>query len=361
MIELRNMRVGIIGTGMMGEVHARAVRAAGGTVGSIVGSTEAAGRAALPRLGAATVARSVDEMLGDPLIDVVHVCTPNATHFNFASQALRAGKAVVCEKPLSVSSAQATELVAIAADSGLVNAVPFVYRFYPSVRDARRRIRAGEAGRMTLLHGSYLQDWLSDPNETNWRVQAGVGGQSRAFGDIGIHWCDLMEFVTGHRIERLFAQGLTSHADRGGSPVDTEDAAALVFETNLGALGSVLVSQITLGRKNKLQFSFDGTASSVCFDQELPDMLHLCERASNRIVLRGEVDAPEVSRYTMVPPGHPQGYQDCFNGFVADVFAAVAGEPVDGLPTFADGHRSAMLIDAFLESSQTNSWVEVAK
>ena len=150
----------------------------------------------------------------DPEVDVVHICTPNHLHLPLAEAALAAGKHVVCEKPLALDAAGAERLVAAAAESRRQAAVPFVYRFYPTVREARERVRAGETGAVHLLHGTYLQDWLLRPEDDNWRVDESLGGASRAFADIGSHWCDLAEFVTGQRLTRLSARTLTAVPER---------------------------------------------------------------------------------------------------------------------------------------------------
>jgi predicted dehydrogenase len=358
------LRAGIVGAGFMGEVHARAVRAAGGVVARVAASTPERSAAAAARLGAEGAAKSTEALLTADDVDVVHVCTPNALHVPVAERALAAGKPVVCEKPLATTVEDARRLTTIAQQAALVATVPFVYRFYPSVREARARIAAGEAGPLRLLHGTYLQDWLSSRQDSNWRVDPQLGGASRAFGDIGVHWCDLMEFVTGHRINRLTARMLTAFDRRptesDSAGVGTEDAATVLFETDRGATGAVVVSQISPGRKNRLWFSFDGAEASLSFDQENPDSLWIGGRACNQVLMRGvEGTSEAVARYSVLPAGHPQGYQDCFNAFVADVYAAVAGEPPDGLPTFADGLRSARLTAAVLESAATTTWVEV--
>ncbi len=249
--------------------------------------------------------------------------------------------------------------------AGVVAAVPFVYRFYPSIRDARARVRRGETGPLRLIHGSYLQDWLSNAEDHNWRVDPARGGPSRAFGDIGIHWTDLVEFVSGHRISRLCARTLTAYARRGTPqgylPVGTEDAAAVLFETDEGALGTVVASQITPGRKNRLWFSLDGADRALSFDQELPDSLWIGERPETRIVPRGAPGtSPESRAWDILPAGHPQGYQDAFTAFVADTYAEIEGGAPDGLPTFADGLRAARLTAAVLESAQGGEWQVVA-
>jgi predicted dehydrogenase len=350
-----DMRSGIIGTGFIGGVHAYAVRAAGGVLAHVAGESPEHAAAAARRLGAEHACASAEELINADDVDVVHVCTPNALHVPQAEAAIRAGKHVICEKPLATDPADARRLVEAAADAGLVAAVPFVYRFYPSVREARARIGAGDAGPLWLLHGSYLQDWLAGSDAINWRVDPKLGGASRAFGDIGVHWCDLMEFTTGHRITRLIARMATAYPDR-----ITEDGAVVLFDTDRGASGSVVVSQVSLGRKNRLWFEFDGPSASYAFDQELPDSLWVGGKRGNQVVPRGpDTFSGPAAGYARLPAGHPQGYQDSFTAFVADVYAAIGGHKPDGLPVFADGLRAAVLTAAVVESAADETWVEV--
>ena len=350
-----DMRSGIIGAGFIGGVHAYAVRAAGGVLAHVAAESPEHAAAAARRLGAEHACASPEELINADDVDVVHVCTPNALHVPQAEAAIRAGKHVICEKPLATDPADARRLVEAAADAGLVAAVPFVYRFYPSVREARARIGAGDAGPLWLLHGSYLQDWLAGSDATNWRVDPKLGGASRAFGDIGVHWCDLMEFTTGHRITRLIARMATAYPDR-----ITEDGAAVLFDTDRGASGSVVVSQVSPGRKNRLWFEFDGPSASYAFDQELPDSLWVGGKRGNQVVPRGpDTFSGPAAGYARLPAGHPQGYQDSFTAFVADVYAAIGGHKPDGLPVFADGLRAAVLTAAVVESAADETWVEV--
>jgi predicted dehydrogenase len=359
------LRAGIIGTGFMGSVHAHAVRAAGGEVSAVAGRSPASAEAAAAGLGARTAAESPEALIARDDVDVVHICTPNATHADLARKAIAAGKAVVCEKPLATGVEDARELTDLADRAGVVTAVPFVYRFYPAVREARDRILRGDAGRLWLLHGSYLQDWLAGAESTNWRVDSTLGGASRAFGDIGVHWCDLMEFTTGHNITRLVARTSRAYDQRetGGqlSSVATEDGATLLFETDKGATGSLVVSQVSPGRKNRLWFSFDGTEASFSFNQERPDTLHIGRTDSSSQIAVGPqtLTTSGGRRYTRLPPGHPQGYQDSFNAFVADVYAAVQSQEPEGLPTFRDGLRAALLTEALITSAARQMWVDV--
>jgi predicted dehydrogenase len=355
------VRAGIIGVRFMGTVHARAIRRSGGVVSRAVGSSAGSSRAAAQQLGPEFTTDTVEELLAADDVDVVHICTPNSTHAPLAAAAIAAGKHVVCEKPLGINPVEAEDLLRLAEDAGVTATVPFVYRFYPTVREARARVGDGSTGPLRLLHGSYLQDWLADSADDDWRVDPALGGPSRTFADIGVHWCDLVEFVSGHRITRLAARTMIAVPSRGGRTVRTEDAAVAMFETDRGASGSLTVSQVSPGRKNRLWFSLDGATESLTFDQENPESLWIGGREMNQQFQRAAGGSPEAARYSVLPAGHPQGYQDCFDAFVADTYAALAGDVPEGLPTFADGLRAARLTAAVLESSEKSTWVEVAQ
>lgn len=357
----RTKRAGFVGGGFMAAVHSRAARAARAELVGASSSSPERAAAAAQRLGLGAAFDSLEAMLADPAIEIVHICTPNATHARFARAALEAGKHVICEKPLATTAADAAELVALAEAKGLVAAVPFVYRFHPMAREARARVASGEAGRLLSVHGAYLQDWLAAPHDDDWRVDRAVGGPSRAFADIGSHLVDLVEFVAGERIVRLNAASRTVYADRAThSGIETEDLVALVIELESGALGTLLVSQVAPGRKNALTIELAGTDASVRFEQERPDTLWLGRTEASSVIER---DASRLSadaaRLAIVPAGHPMGYQDAFNAFVADAYAAIDGERPDGLPGFSDGLRAARVTEAVLASAGRRDWVEV--
>jgi predicted dehydrogenase len=375
------LRVGIAGTGFIGSVHARSARLAGARLVAVAASSRDSAEAAAAELRADRAAASAEDLVRDPELDVVHICTPNHLHQSLATAALAAGKHVVCEKPLAMDAAGAELLVAAATEADRQAAVPFVYRFYPTVREARERVRVGQTGLVHLVHGTYLQDWLLRPDDANWRVDEALGGSSRAFADIGSHWCDLAEFVTGQRLTRVSARTLTAvpervsgsnrHAFAGGDGgdgsgelrhVSTEDAAIVQFETDAGALGSVVVSQVSAGRKNRLWIEIDGSDEALAFDQEQPEQLWAGQRQAETIVRRDpESLSPAAARYARLPGGHPQGYADCFDAFVADFYAAVeTGQAPDGLPLFADGLRATRITEAVLASAASGEWVDVA-
>jgi len=370
------LRVGVIGTGFVGRIHAHAARKAGAELVGVAASTQNRGVRAAVDLGAGEAFATAAELATDPRLDVVHVCTPNYLHLELAQLAIEAGKHVVCEKPLATSATDARALAQAAERAGVVAAVPFVYRFHPMVREARARILSGAIGRVTLLHGSYLQDWLLGETDTNWRVSAELGGASRAYADIGSHWCDLAEWLTGHRVTELVSTTQSTVTERpvGGSPtfsngdgsresrpVDTEDIACLLFRTDRGALGSLTVSQVAAGRKNRLWIEVDGTAASVAFDQEDSEKLWVGSREASQLLLRDPGTLSEAARpYAVLPAGHAQGFNDCFGTFVSDVYSSIErGELADGLPTFVDGLRAAQIAEAVLDAEDKRAWVEV--
>jgi predicted dehydrogenase len=355
-------RVAFIGGGFMAAVHSRAARYGGATILGVASSDGRSAQAATTRLGLGHAYDSAESLFADPAVELVHICTPNAYHFSLAAAALRAGKHVVCEKPLALSSSEAGQLVELAADRGLIAVVPFVYRFHPMVREARARIRAGLAGRVLSIQGSYLQDWLLSESDDNWRVDPKIGGPSRAFADIGSHLCDLIEFVVDDRIERLMAVKKTAFDHRVDTAnVSTEDIVCVLFETLGGAIGTLNISQVAPGRKNRLAIEVGASIESLAFDQEKPELLWLGRRRESASLVRdSDILHPDAARYSILPPGHPQGYQDAFNALIADTYKLVRGIATDGLPVFADGYRSAVLTEAILESHRSNAWVNVS-
>ncbi|WP_405578918.1 Gfo/Idh/MocA family protein [Streptomyces sp. NBC_01190] len=373
------LRTAIAGAGMIGRVHLDAVRRSGAPVVGISASSPARAREAAAELGVDRAFDTSRALVTSDDVDVVHICTPNDAHAELAELALRAGKHVVCEKPLTTGAATADALAALAAETGRVTAVPFVYRYHPMAAEARARVLDGRAGEIRLVHGHYLQDWLSLPGDTNWRVDAAAGGPSRAFADIGSHWCDLVEWVTGHRIAEVTAvrQTVPRDGDWAGGRPGTEDVVHLLLRTDRGATGAVTVSQISPGRKNRLWFEVDGSRTALAFDQENPESLFVGSRGENAAVLRDPATlSPAAARLSTVPGGHPMGYLDCFAAFVRDVHAAIraAGTPrdtADGAPagaepafltfaTFDDAARMVRLTEAVLDSAADRSWKEVS-
>ncbi len=372
-------RVAILGAGMIGDVHRRAAQLAGADVVGVMASTPERSREVAAAWRVEQAFGSIAEVAASD-VDVVHICTPNASHVPYAIELMEAGKHVICEKPLGVNLADAQQAAAVAERTGVVNTMPFAYRFHPMAREMRARVRSGEFGEVNLIHGSYLQDWLLNPLATSWRVDPAAGGPSRAFGDIGSHWCDLAEWVTGQRItdlvstisitipQRPAATAASFSAVRSDAPlvdVTTEDSALILFRTDADVAGSAVISQLSAGRKNRLWVEVDGGSQSAVFDQELPEQLWIGSEAGATILVRDpNHGSTEQRRLATLPAGHAQGYAQCFEAFVADSYAAVdahggQGEVPDGLPTFPDGARAAAICDAMLRSASEKQWVTV--
>jgi len=368
--------IAIIGTGMIGAVHRRAALLAGAEIRGVAASSPQRARDVAQAWNVPRAYRDIEEVVADPQVQVVHVCTPNHLHRPMAQAALEAGKHVVCEKPLATTLEDARALASLAAAGGLVATVPFVYRYHPVVREARARIADGELGPLHLIHGSYLQDWLLDPASNNWRVDPALGGASRVFADIGSHWCDLVEWVSGERFAEVSAAFDTVIAERStgtgqsfttavaGSamqPVSSEDVATAMFRTGAGTLASLTVSQVSAGRHNRLWFEIDGARASVAFNQEDAERLWIGrpDQREETFVRGPGGGSAEQRRLSVLPAGHAQGYGHCFEAFVADTYHAIDGERPQGLPTFEDGLRSALIVDRVIASARSRAWTTI--
>ena len=366
---MTDLRAAVVGTGFMGRVHAEALARIGVSVAGVVGSSPERARAS----GVAPAYGSFDEMLDDDSVDAVHICSPNDRHFPQARAALRAGKHVICEKPLALTADHARELCDTAAEFGLVNAVCFVNRFYPLCQDAAARVASGSVGPVRLVTGSYLQDWLAKDTDWNWRLDTTVGGSLRVVGDIGSHWLDLVSYVIGQRVDTVMADLTTAIPQRlrpagsvetftqsngDGEPVTvtTEDMAGLLLRFADGARGVLTLSQVSPGRKNTLSFEVSGADASLAWSLENPEHLWIGHRdGPNQLQLRDAGD---------YPAGHAQGYPDTFKALFRATYAAIAdGEPPQApdYPTFIDGLEQVLVGEAIAESARTGQWVSVRR
>ena len=375
---ITELKAGVVGTGFIGAVHVDALRRLGVQVAGVVGSTPERARAK----GLAPVYDSYEALLADDGVDVVHLTTPNNLHYSQVKQALEAGKHVVCEKPLAVTSAESGELLERAEQSGLVHCTNFNIRFYPQIREARARVRAGAIGDVWSAHGGYLQDWLLLDTDWNWRLEPERGGQLRAVGDIGSHWLDLVHYVTGARVESLVADLATTipvrnrpvgevetfaaadDIERVEAEMGTEDLAHIVLRFEGGARGALVVSQVSAGRKNSLRFQIDGSAGSIAWDSERHEELWLGHRERpNEVLLRSPaLLSPEAAAHSFLPAAHAEGFAETFRELYRAVYTAVAeGGPPDepDYPTFAAGHWENVLGDAVELSNRERRWVEV--
>jgi len=336
------LKTAIVGGGFMGRVHTEAVRRLGSTEPiAIGGRDEAAFRAAL----------------ANPGIKAVHICTPNAAHFATAKAALEAGKHVLCEKPLATSAADAQTLVALATEKGLRNCTCHNLRYYPMVQHMRRMREDGNLGEILIVQGIYSQDWLLYDTDWNWRIDSKVSGPSRALADIGSHWCDMAEHVTGQWITSLCADLQTFHKQR-----DTEDFGAVMFRMGDQARGAFTASQVSAGRKNRLSIEIYGTKSGVAWDQERPDELWIGNRnTNNQIIIKDPALLKEGARsYADLPGGHSEGYDDTFKQVFRRFYASIESpEAEPEYPQFADELRQLIILEAELESNHRHAWQHV--
>jgi predicted dehydrogenase len=376
--------VGVVGTGFIGPAHVEGLRRNGINVLGLVEITPETARAKADEMSIPRVYDSLEAMLADPDIDIVHLATPNVLHYPHAKAALLAGKHVVCEKPLAMTAVQSEELVRLAAETGRVNAINFNIRMYPMVQQARSLVQGGELGDLFILQGSYLQDWLLFNTDWNWRLEADLGGTLRAVGDIGSHWLDLITFITGLRVEEVYADFKTFHpirkkpakpletftgkilqpSDYVDQPISTEDYATILLHYQNGVRGVVTVAQVCSGRKNRLFFEINGSKSSLAWDGERPNELWIGNRtAPNQVVLKDpSLLTPEARRTVSYPGGHAEGFPDTFKQLSKKVYDYIfAGDfsKVPDFPTFADGHYEMVLCEAIEKSAKEGRWIKV--
>jgi predicted dehydrogenase len=345
------MRAAIAGTGFIAGVHATALRAIGVDVVAVAGRT--AERAA--GFGVGAPYDDLDELLEREQVDVLHVCTPNDVHAAQSLAAFERGIHVVCEKPLTVSTEQSRALVAAAEELKLVNATCYHTRSYPLVEQMRVDVAAGALGELTFVHGRYLCDDVLFP-ASGWRTDPARSGPSYVVGDLGTHWLDLAEHVTGRGVLEVQAE-FRSFA---GGPL--EDYAALLLRLDGGLSGSLVLSAGAAGRKNQLLFECEGIEAGLTWDQELPtEMQFRPADALRRIVVKDPAtNAEEARRLSRYPAGHGEGYGEAFRNLFADVYAAVAGRPHAPFPTFRDGHRGVATVEAAVAAARDGGWASVA-
>ena len=350
----------VVGTGFMGRVHCDALRRLGVDIVGVVGSTRERAEAS----GLAAAFDSFGAMLADERVGVVHITTPNHLHHAQAKSALAAGKHVICEKPLAMSSTESADLLDAAERSGRVHAVNHNLRFYPLVQHLHGVIAAGGLGDIRLLSGHYLQDWLMRDSDWNWRVDRSLGGALRAVGDIGSHWMDMTQFLSGLKITAVMADLARFIESRDSRDVDTEDAAAMLLHYEGGVHGAVVVSQVSPGRKNRLAFEIDGSRSSAAWNSEDPDELWIGhgDRPGELLPRDPNLLNEEGRSASFVPGGHVEGYADTFRALFSAVYAAIAaGRPGTNYPTFADGHDVMLVMDAITRSAGEGRWAHVAR
>jgi predicted dehydrogenase len=380
---MKMLNTALIGTGFMGKVHSENLRRLGTVeIVALAGSNSERARQFGESIGVNRTTGDYKELLQDSTIDAVHVLTPNARHYPICRAALEAGKHVLCEKPFTVSLEQARELVDLAAKTGLANCIQHNLRYYPVVQQIRRMIEAGDLGEILIVQGTYSQDWLLYDTDWNWRVNAKENGALRAMGDIGSHWMDMIQHVTGLRITELCADLATFHHTRrrpqgsvetfagkqGPSgayetvEIDTDDFGSVLLRMGDRARGAFTVSQMSAGRKNRFTIDIYGTKAGVSWNQERPDELWIGQRNSpNQILIKDPALLyPQAAAYADLPGGHSEGYDDTHKQVFKRFYARVA-DPVAPVeyPTFQDGMWGMHLLDKVAESSKKRGWVSV--
>ncbi|MBS1877151.1 MAG: Gfo/Idh/MocA family oxidoreductase [Acidobacteria bacterium] len=379
---MRKIKTAVLGAGFMGKVHVEQIRRLGNVevvALAAVSEEEARGFGAAYSIDRTTA--DWQSLLADPAIEAVHVCTPNALHAPMSKAALEAGKAVLCEKPLTMSVAEAQELVELAKAKNLPNAVNHNLRYYPAVQQIRQMIAHGDLGEILIVNGTYFQDWLLYDTDYNWRVERAHNGALRCMGDIGSHWMDMIQHTTGLKITSLCADLQIFHKTRKKPkgavetftgkklspddyteiPIDTDDFGTVLLRLGDRARGCFSVSQLSAGCKNRFQFEIFGTKKGVAWNQERPDELWIGERNSpNQIIIKdGSLYYPEAAGFSDLPGGHSEGYDDAHKQLYRRFYRKVADpNAVVDYPTFADGLWGMQLLSKVLESSDSQSWVK---
>jgi predicted dehydrogenase len=379
--------MGLVGPGFVGGHHIDAVRRLGFVdVVAIAASTEASARRKADAFGIPKAYGSYEALVADADVHVVHNTTPNHLHVPVILAALATRKHVISDKPLAMTSADARRLLDAANDAGVVHAVTFNYRGNPLVQQAREMIAGGELGDVHFVHGAYLQDWLLEPTDFSWRLEPEKGGASSAVGDIGTHWCDLVQHVAGRRIIEVLAdlttvvgtrlkpaaatEAFATSADqrREAVTITSEDLATILVRFAGGAKGSVSVGQVCAGHKNGLWFEVNGRRASLRWLQERQNELWIGRRDGPNATLAKDPSllGPVARGYTHLPGGHQEGWSDAFFNVLRDIYGFIAAgcRPTDPRPpafaTFEDGYHAACVVDAVLESHRRGAvWTKV--
>ncbi|TDX42891.1 putative dehydrogenase [Halanaerobium congolense] len=381
---MKKIKVGIIGSGFIGEAHIEAMRRLNFIeVIALAENDVALAKKRAEELNIPGYYGDYKELLKNEEIDAIHNCTPNFLHCEINIAAMKANKNVFSEKPLAVSYKQAKELTQVAEDSDVYNGVNFNYRHYPLVKEMKNKIK-NEAGNINIVQGYYLQDWLLYDTDYNWRVNSEAGGESRAIADIGSHWCDLVQFLTDSKIKKVFSNLKIIHPYRKKPAgenktfeknkskeakfdkisVNTEDYGSVLLELENGAVGNFTVSQVSAGHKNDLFVEINGSENTYSWSQENANQLFIGHRdKANEILLKDPgILSEKVKKDCYYPGGHIEGWSEGLKNSIKDFYNCIlaAGDPADyDFATFADGALEVKITEAILKSSREEKWVEV--
>ena len=372
----------VIGAGFVGRAHIEALRRIPVRVkGTLVSSGDRTS-AAVKALGLERAYASVDEIAADREITAVHICTPNYVHFEQSAKLLRAGKHVMCEKPLAMDSRESAQLVALAKETGRVDGVAHNLRYYPLCIQAKSLIESGAIGKVRLVHGGFLQDWLTYPTDWNWRLESKLGGELRAVSDIGTHWLDLIQWLAGEKVTELCADLATvipvrqkprGHVESFSSagnvatdeiPISTDDYASVLVHLEHGIHGVFTVSQVSPGRKCALNFEINGSEGSLSWNGEDPNTLWIGRRnePNGKLIKDPSLLSKEARPYAAYPGGHAEGYPDTFVQLFHDFYNYIAAGKFNAprrFPTFQTGHDELLLCEAIQKSAKSRSWTRL--
>ncbi len=372
----------VIGLGFVGKAHLDSLRRIGVSVRGMLGSSRERSEMVSESLGLERAYVSLDELAEDHDVSVVHICTPNHAHFEQTSRMLRAGKHVLCEKPLAMDSRESEMLVKLARERRCVGGVAYNLRYYPLCHEAKAAVTSGVIGQPRLVHGSFLQDWLLFPTDWNWRLDPKLGGELRAVSDIGTHWLDLMMWITGRRVTEVCADLATvlpirhrprgrvetfqkaSNAEHDDVPITTDDYASVLLHFEEDLRGVMTVSQVSAGRKARLWFEIDGSKGSLAWNSESPNTLWIGRRDRTNEVLPKDpaLLSPAARGFAAYPGGHAEGYADTFVQLFRDFYGYLDAGDFDArrpFPTFANGNHELLLCEAIGQSARDRSWVPV--
>jgi predicted dehydrogenase len=370
---MKTLRVGLIGLGLIGKQHAESIGRIPGI--KLVAITEFNSLVLEEQRKYLQVNAYPDykEMIDKEALDVVHNCTPNGLHYEINKYALEKGISVYSEKPLAISVEQGLELTRLAKEKGLANGVNFNYRNNAMVQEMKARMQKNDAGKCFLVHGHYLQDWLLYDTDSNWRLDVKEGGLSRALADIGSHWFDTVQVITGKKVTAVYARNFIAHPVRKKQidgkatdfPVETEDGGMIFFEMDDGIQGSVLISQVSAGYKNQLLVSVDCEKYSMRWNQEQSDRLLIGTREAGVGELFASADAvsEEAKRYASLPAGHPVGWADAFTNGIREFYRSLTEKTyITQQAVYSDFENGAYImkiVEACLKSNQTGKWEKV--
>lgn len=381
---MKRLNVGIIGTGFIGPAHVEALRRTGlADVIALADVNDEVAKSKADELSIPEHYGDYKKLIARPDIDIVHICTPNHLHYAMSKEAMEAGKHIVCEKPLSMNSEEARELVKIAKERNVANAIHFNLRFYPVVRHVKAMIDSGELGEIFAVNGSYQQDWLFYQTDYNWRLEPKYSGDSRAIADIGSHWLDLVEYMTGLRVQKVCADFATffpvrkkplkpvetysgkilTPEDYGDIEINTEDYATVLLRFGGKTHGSLTVNQVAAGRKNRCYIEIYGSKKAVAIDTERNNELWVGRRDGNNehMLKDPSLLAAPARAIASFPGGHNEGFPDTSKQLFKKMYSYILGGMKGEIefPTFEAGLRELELCETIVESAKSESWKSI--